>query len=150
MSDREKIRAEFKGRLDKAKEVFAECPSSAIGGIISAYENVVSFIDNLPKEPMSEDLKKVADDYANKHSILLGFDCDAEPIQTGTDIKDAVIYGARWQKEKILKESIPCTIKVVDSCHVSLITSVHDMMDFTEKSTSINGGRAKLLIIKED
>ena len=36
-------------------------------------------------------IEKVAEDYANKHSVLLGFDCDSEPIQTGTDIKNAVI-----------------------------------------------------------
>ena len=53
----------------------------------------------LRQQSVSDDLEKVAEDYANKHSVLLGFDCDSEPIQTGTDIKNAVIYGAEWQRK---------------------------------------------------
>jgi len=57
------------------------------------------------EEPVSEDLVSVAEAYAKKHSVLLGFDCDSEPIETGGDIKKAVIYGAQWQKEHLWKPS---------------------------------------------
>lgn len=52
------------------------------------------------EEPESEDLEEIADNYAQQHNDLLGFDCDCEPIQTGPELKKAVIFGAEWQRKK--------------------------------------------------
>ncbi len=85
----------IKAEVERLKESGCASP-------ISVCNDLISFIESLQKEPVSDDLNKVAENYANKHSVLLGFDCDSEPIQTGTDIKNAVIYGARWQKRKMM------------------------------------------------
>ena len=82
----------IKAEVERLKESGCASP-------ISVCDDLISFIESLEKESVSDDLEKVAEDYANKHSVLLGFDCDSEPIQTGTDIKNAVIYGAEWQRK---------------------------------------------------
>ena len=52
------------------------------------------------EEPAIDDLEEVADNYAQQHNELLGFDCDCEPIQTGPELKKAIIFGAEWQRKK--------------------------------------------------
>lgn len=45
-------------------------------------------------------MEEAAENYAQQHNELLGFDCDCEPIQTGPELKKkAVIFGAEWQKQ---------------------------------------------------
>jgi len=85
--------------LQKIKAEVERLKESGCASPISVCDDLISFIESLEKEHVSDDLEKVAEDYANKHSVLLGFDCDSEPIQTGTDIKNAVIYGAEWQRK---------------------------------------------------
>ena len=65
------------------------------------YKRFLQFIDSLQEEPASEDLEEVAYNYAQQHNELLGFDCDCEPIQTGPEIKKAVIFGAEWYSQQI-------------------------------------------------
>ena len=98
-----RIIAEMKRRLDGFREEMKNGDSitgcMTLAGRCAALEEMIEYIETLQKESVSDDLVKVAEDYANKHSVLLGFDCDSEPIQTGTDIKNAVIYGAEWQRK---------------------------------------------------
>lgn len=91
----------------------------------------------LRQRPVSDDLNKVAENYANKHSVLLGFDCDSEPIQTGTDIKNAVIYGAQWQKQQMMKDAVEATIPI------------HGQI-WIENNTKYKAGeKVKIITIKE-
>ena len=105
-----RIIAEMKRRLDGFREEMKKGDSitgcMTLAGRCAALEEMIEYIETLQKESVSDDLVKMAEDYANKHSVLLGFDCDSEPIQTGTDIKNAVIYGARWQKRKMMDSAV--------------------------------------------
>ena len=105
-----RIIAEMKRRLDGFREEMEKGDSitgcMTLAGRCAALEEMIEYIETLQKESVSDDLVKMAEDYANKHSVLLGFDCDSEPIQTGTDIKNAVIYGARWQKRKMMDSAV--------------------------------------------
>lgn len=67
---------------------------------IEGINHILNIIDTLQKEPASEDLEEAADNYAQQHNELLGFDCDCEPIQTGPELKKAIIFGAEWQRKK--------------------------------------------------
>lgn len=98
--------------------------------------------ERLGKEPVSEDLVKVAEEYAKKHSILLGFDCDSEPIETGTDIKKAVIYGANWQKQQMMKNAVNGRVVSIFPIHWIEVTSYIKGYTLDEK--------VKLIIIKEE
>ena len=51
-----------------------------------ALDKVVKFINSLPEEPVSEDLEKAAEDYADKHPT-----CGLA--------KRSFVAGAKWQKE---------------------------------------------------
>lgn len=50
MNPKKVIRKEFESRLRDAEKAFEICPSSAIGGIIQAYKNVLTFIDSMQTE----------------------------------------------------------------------------------------------------
>lgn len=75
------------GLLDRAWDVYDEFE-----------KQFKHFIDSLQEEPVNEDLEKVAYTYA------------CNPLKTSygetspnPEVKDAVIYGANWQKQKDIK-----------------------------------------------
>ena len=137
----DRIIAEMKRRLDGFREEMKKGDSitgcMTLAGRCAALEEMIEYIETLQKEFVGDDLVKVAEDYANKHSVLLGFDCDSEPIQTGTDIKNAVIYGAQWQKQQMMKDAVEATIPI------------HGQI-WIENNTKYKAGeKVKIITIKE-
>lgn len=103
MIERQMYDYNLKADIGSTGEVFDEKVEEAKYQVC---KDILSFVKSLQKESVNDDLEKVAENYANKHSVLLGFDCDSEPIQTGTDIKNAVIYGANWQMRQMMKNAV--------------------------------------------
>ena len=90
MSDKELIKQEIKSYKESMKGL--EPHSDFRRGQITAYNQIMQFIDSLPKEPVSEDLEEEIDRY---YSDWL-FDDDT----IYEDMRDICRHFAEWQKKK--------------------------------------------------
>ena len=79
-----------------------ELPEQIIEGKILALREMLSFINSLPEEPVSEDLEAAAADY-EEEKWKTGH---PEDTYNSSDIIKAVKYGAKWQKEKMMAKAI--------------------------------------------
>ncbi len=111
MTDKEKIKAEV-DRL--GKELVNGSGGLILGRTVHRYFNkVISFIDSLPEEPVSEDLEEVADKYSdkvyekNKDKKNPDWNSYSDGYEDAicSHIADAVIYGANWQKNNLWKDA---------------------------------------------
>ena len=146
----DRIIAEMKRRLDGYRDEMKKSDSitgcMTLAGRCAALEEMIEYIETLQKEFVGDDLVKVAEDYANKHSVLLGFDCDSEPIQTGTDIKNAVIYGARWHKQQMMKNIKEAHVIMTHITKESIVPSLSAViLDDSFKE----GDKVKLVIMEK-
>jgi len=102
MTDKEKIRAEIEKKI-KMLSPFTHQGSDTCGKVIRQLESLVSFINSLPEEPISEDLDKAAQKYANseydrKKPATLPDKCRG----CYAPIMYAFNAGAQWQKSKLV------------------------------------------------
>ena len=108
MTDKEKIRAEIERQK---KENYYDIYDEYDGFVRNAFESILSFIDSMQEEPVSEDLEEAAKTYAKKKSrlenssydnviIIIGICCSSK-FQDGTtrarqkyglDRKDGIPY----------------------------------------------------------
>lgn len=93
----------------------------------------------LQKEPVSEDLELASERYA----------CKFSNSKYGHDkVKDAVVWGANWQKEQMLKDAISCKVFWHD---MPLLDYTQEQQDEVLEKIGANvGDKVKLIIIKED
>lgn len=143
MIERQMYDYNLKADIGSTGEVFDEKIEDAKYQVC---KEILSFVKSLQKESVNDDLEKVAEDYANKHSVLLGFDCDSEPIQTGTDIKNAVIYGARWHKQQMMKNIKEAHVIMTHITKESIVPSLSAViLDDSFKE----GDKVKLVIMEK-
>ena len=122
MSDKDKIRAEVYRRFIEAGKhdgVIAETREDELSSLLD-------FIDSLPEEPVSEDLKKFAEEW------------DESLYRS-----DAVIAGAKWHKQQMMKDAIEGYVDMLefpDKTWIELSAIPMDLKD---------GDKVKLIIIKE-
>ena len=86
MTDKEKIRAEIERRK---KEAYGTEWGWAVQ--CATYDEILSFIDSLPEEPVSEDLEKAAKVYADNITDKVGYKLQ---------LRRAVVYGAKWKEKR--------------------------------------------------
>ena len=138
MSKAEKIKAEIE-RLKSslpwgscASQVSMECNCKD-----EAYNEVLSYIDSLEEEPVSEDLEYASEKYA----------CRFSSSKYGHDkVKDAFITGAQWQKERMLNNAIEREVKV-DAGGYPYI-DVTELYDYDkDRPLAKKGDKVKLIII---
>ena len=102
MTDKQKIRAEIESSMKACEEAFNICPSTAFGSRIDSYKALLSFIDSLPEEPVSEDLEEEIENYI-KDSLAIKFPTtDKEQIKA--DIRYIARHFAEWQRKQLMKE----------------------------------------------
>lgn len=102
MTDKELIKQE----IERLKEHTAKCGYPGQGefengnreGRNWVCDKLLSFIDNLPEEPVSEDLEKAAYEYAIEWSFGRESEIDFEHVFEY--VNDAFKAGAEWQKER--------------------------------------------------
>ena len=71
-------------------------------GQLTAYNQIMQFIDSLPEEPTKEDLEEAADKYAENHGFRVPYD-GSNKFYDDVDVKaskEGFIAGAEWQKQK--------------------------------------------------
>jgi hypothetical protein len=135
---REKIKAEIE-RLKKslpwgscASQLSMECNCKN-----EAYNEILSYIDSLEEEPVSDDLEYASEKYA----------CRFSSSKYGHDkVKDAFITGAQWQKERMLNNAIEREVKV-DAGGYPYI-DVTELYDYDKnRPLAKKGDKVKLIII---
>jgi hypothetical protein len=156
MTDKEKIRAEIIRLYNQSLEhenrqvelglKSAACTSY---GKEKACKELLSFIDSMQEELISEDLKKAARKYAgipedSPHDLKY---C----VQDKKAKYDAVLYGANWQKEQMMKNAKDGVITFDyygdnDKIYGCI---AHDSFSLEELGLK-DGDKVKLIIIKED
>ena len=102
MTDKQKIRAEIERRMKTCEEAFNTCPSTAFGSRIDSYKALLSFIDSLPEEPVSEDLEEEIENYI-KDSLAIKFPT-TDKEQKKADIRYIARHFADWQRKQLMKE----------------------------------------------
>lgn len=121
MNKVEKIKAEIE-RLKKslpwgscASQLSMECNCKN-----EAYNEVLSYIDSLEEEPVSEDLEYASEKYA----------CRFSSSKYGHDkVKDAFITGAQWQKEHLWKDAQGDDLPEIDREVIVLVKSLPEHED---------------------
>ena len=148
MTDKEKIRAEIErlynqSLADASRQADRglERAASASYGKSKACKELLSFIDSMQEEPVSEDLEEVAKTYAKKESH--GY----EPC----NIVETFKAGANWQKQQMMKNAIDGVITFDyygdnDKIYGCI---AHDSFCLEELGLK-DGDKVKLIIIKED
>ncbi len=106
MKLRDKIKSELKNRIEMCKSLAPKDPNpldiNVMGMIAETYMSVIRYIDTIDDDDfeIDGDLEEVAQKYENN------FDVDGSQQYLYTvrgDLKDAVIYGANYQKERSQK-----------------------------------------------
>lgn len=108
MTDKEKIKAEIE-RLKN--ELNYESFTNEVLGRRNALNSILSFINSLSEEPVSEDLDEAADKYESEQQEKYkdrdnhDFDNYRDGFVDGlTHVYDAFKAGAKWKKNKALEE----------------------------------------------
>ena len=106
-------------------------------------EKILSAIDSMQEEPVSEDLEEAAKIYARgeydrKNPSSLPWQCKGCYSPLIYAFKD----GAIWQKQQMMKETI-CTTMQEDDCG-DIVPTIANQKGFKI------GDKVKLIIIKED
>lgn len=98
MTDKELIKQEIESYKESMKGL--EPHSDFRRGQLTAYNQIMQFIDSIPEEPISEDLEEAAKEYV-KENCILPEDCNDGEIPYYEECT-AVAFkaGAEWQKQK--------------------------------------------------
>ena len=154
MTDKEKIRAEIERQK---KENYYDIYDEYDGFVRNAFESILSFIDSMQEEPVSEDMWEASKQYALRQVFA---STDAEMTEqaylslrlfSGFEIAVAHKDGANWQKEQMMKEAKDGVITFDyygdnDKIYGCI---AHDSFCLEELGLK-DGDKVKLIIIKED
>lgn len=93
MTDKEKIRAYIESQIALLDKNSIENPvlGFSAGIVMSELKHLLSFIDNLQEEPVSEDLEEAAEEYAPDFSNSIASKAAVDAV------RDAFKAGAQWQ-----------------------------------------------------
>lgn len=131
MTDKEKIRVEIERRLKGL--------SDGCVGQRFAYQTLLSFIDSLQEEPVSEELEEEIDAWCQ--NVITGL-----PI-----VKEAARHFADWQKQQMMKDAVHA---IVDSPFRMEFPNIYpdyrELKDYCDKNGIKDDDKVKLIIIKED
>jgi hypothetical protein len=122
MTDKEKIRAE----IERLKESGCASP-------IVICDTLLAFIDSMQEETVSDDLKKFAEEW------------DESLYRS-----DAVIAGAKWHKQQMMKDAIEAEIINWASMFTSIKVIEPERAEAMIKEKFDIGDKVKLVIVKED
>jgi len=140
MTQKDLIKAEIE-RLKKELEkgnYYLDSAEAATGYEL-ALDDLLSFIDSLPEEPVSEDLEEAKEAYCNEHND----DCFDATGDYCPHIRKAFVAGAEWQKQQMMKEAVEG--EVVKDLHGKLHVKTNAVSDTLYHF----GDKVKVLIIPE-
>lgn len=176
----EQIRAEIERRLRLLEHGDADIEvMKRVEGVIKGYKAVLSFIDSIPEEPVSEDLDKAIEDAMPGvpawHIDEVGDDT-YENAYNSIQMADMFKAGADWQKmqdvrdmlksdetnfvkcyergkadmkEQMMKDAIEAEVNYYGIGDKEMCVVANEEVD-GEKYNLHDGDKVKLIIVKED
>ena len=141
MTDKE-LKAKILAEIERLRnELNFEPFTDEVLGKRNVLDKMSKFIDPLPEEPVSEDLNEAADNYYKE------VECYPPTLpQYCTHIKDAVKYGAKWQKEQMMSKAIDALVHTFDNGYIRVGTQLLANNKYGLKV----GDKVKVIIVKED
>ena len=144
MTDKEKILAEIESELSLiAKDNLYD------EGRWNELNHLKLFINSLPEEPVSEDLKEAADKYATEVYNKYLNDENTIKDKDGLEIlTEAFTAGAQWQKKQMMKDAV--SGKVTSRFPLAsdpFYSDVEVYLNFTNRLSE--GDKVKVIIIKD-
>lgn len=154
MTDKEKIRAEVERLMNELiQEKEKGFGSDIDDACILELQNVLTFIDSMHEEPVSEDLDKFATQSANKLYPPEYEMADDNWKQRAGYVKGCK-DGAKWQKQQLMKSAVK---GVVHHFGDDEIAAIHyndpkgiPMSYFVSSNDLKAGDNVKMITIKED
>ena len=152
MTDKEKIRAFVEGRK---KENWEKRYNNSGGDLFwdraNEDDEILSFIDSLQEEPVSEDLEEASRNYADDEEY-------GDDVYFG--IKAAFKAGAQWQEEKDDEERVLTYKHGFEDCKEQMMTKAIDAQCFGFQGAALFsfrlpadnylvGSEVKVIVIKE-
>lgn len=111
----------------------------------SVLNKVLDFINSLPAEQPSEDLKKAAKDFVEKNSPYTDeFMLDNEVEEAYKIAELTFKRGAQWQKEQMMKSAVDATCVLLPPPDVFKVLICHEVTD------KLTIGQKTKVIVKED
>ena len=135
MTQIEKIKAEVERlkEICKTNIIYTKESSFAFTMEMTGYDKILSFINSLPQEEVSEEFELAAERYA----------CKFSSSKYGHDkIKKAYTAGANWQKEQMMAKAVDGEVGYWN------IRGLSVNMELPSKYKE--GDKVKLIIVKED
>ena len=152
----EKIKAEIERLIERAKAERVLHPKTILAAknylLIEDYNKLLSFINSLPEEPISEDLNTAASEYEAK-SYQLKLTKDGEIVKSvHPAIKIAFIAGANWREKQMMKYGTEYQVAEGSMCPAmeSIPILANTDMILLPKDKFKVGDKIKVIIIKED
>ena len=141
MTDKEKIREEVERLMNELiQEKKKGFGSDADDACILELQNVLTYIDSLQEEPISEDLNTAAKAYADNTTEKVGYKLQ---------LRRAVCFGANWQKEQMMAKAVVYEVKV-DAGGYPYIPQM-ELYDYDKDIPLANeGDKYKVILIKEE
>lgn len=103
MTDKELIKQEIERRINLIQDTNV---TSYADGWIQAYKELLQFIDSLPEEHVSEDLKKEISKWRNHYISVLDNNLRIDL----RDIEVTANHFAEWQKQQMMKDAVEGTV----------------------------------------
>lgn len=139
MNDKQKIKA----KIEKLKSEYnKESYFRTVRGDTAreVLDKLLSFIDSIPEEPVSESLKRAADSYAStfcENSRKVAY--------------EAYKMGAKWKEKQLMEDALYCSIIMHPNDRFANYSVSAYVPPLHPASTYIsNGDKVKIIIIKED
>ena len=135
MTQIEKIKKEIERLYAKTSIGLNEYTMGYENGKAEVCRLLLGFIYSLPAELVSEDLELASERYA----------CKFSSSKYGHDkVKDAVVWGANWQKEQMLKAAVECKVLENDA------DNGDSALVYIDGKQLYPDQRVKLIIVKEN
>ena len=140
------VRAEIERRIEELQPCNTR-ENLRAHGAIAGYYQILSFINSMQEEPVSEDLEEACEqlaENARKHKAET-----SSPFYSQTDYRQGVVDGAKWQKAKLMKDATPVTV-YIDVGGYPYIPQL-ELYDY-DKDVPLakEGDKYKVILIKEE
>ena len=124
------------------------------------YDDLLSFIDSMTKEPVSEDLdlgcgviwkgeEPVSEDFEEAVNAYIGYAPEVDESSSTYGKRQAFIAGANWQKQQMMAKAVDAT-EHIDAGGYPYIPQM-ELYDYDKDiPLAKEGEKVKVIVIKED
>jgi transcriptional regulator with XRE-family HTH domain len=145
MTQIEQIKAEIERLTEVTGYALSEYENGRRSAMYDIRKQLTEYINSLPAEQPSEELEKEIESYLITNRQYAGG--DEEDLWGDDCIRDAIKYGANWQKEQIMKSAVDATCVLLPPPDLFKVLICHDVTNNLSK-----GQKVKIITVtvKED